>query len=67
MAVGTVVSKDVEVGTKRKHKPKLSLTESTENPEAKKRRGDDEVLKVSALLKNEFGSAVAARQHRRKQ
>ena len=67
MTVGTVVSKDVEVVPKHKHKPKLSLTESTENPEAKKRWGDDEVLEMSALLKNEFGLAVAARQHYRKQ
>ena len=67
MAVGTIVSKDVGVGTKCKHKPKLNLTESTENPKAKKRRGDYEVLEVSALSKNEFGSAVAARQHHSKQ
>ena len=57
MAVGTIVG----VGTKCKHKPKLNLTESTKNPKAKKRWGDYEVLEVSALLKNEFGSAVAAR------
>lgn len=67
MHVGTVVPKAVEVGTKRKHKPEFCISETTENPEVKKRREDGEVLEVSALLKSEFGSAVAARQHRRKQ
>ena len=65
--VGTVFPTVVEVGTKRKHKPKFCISETTENLEVKRRREDGEVLEVSALLKNEFGSAVAARQHRRKQ
>lgn len=67
MHVDTLGSKDVEVGTKCKHKLKHCIYESTENPEVKKRREVDEVLEVSALLKNEFGSVVATRQHCRKQ
>ena len=66
-SVSTVGSKEVEVGTKRKHKEKINLNECSESPELKKRKEDDEVLVVSDLLQNEFGSAVAARQHRRKQ
>ncbi|KAF3955196.1 hypothetical protein CMV_019559, partial [Castanea mollissima] len=50
MHVGTIVSKDVEVGTKCKHKPKHGIYESTEIPEVKKMREDDEVLEVSALI-----------------
>ena len=55
------------MGTKRKHKANLNFSECFESPELKKRKGDDEVLMVSDLLKNEFGSAVAVRQHRQKQ
>ncbi|KAL0011646.1 hypothetical protein SO802_006754 [Lithocarpus litseifolius] len=58
MHVGTVVTKDVEVGIKRKHKPVTCISEPIENLEMKKRREDDEVLEMSALLKNEFGSAI---------
>ena len=65
--VGTVCPSDVEVGSKRKHKANLNFSEYSETPELKKRKGDDEVLVVSNLLKNEFGSAVDARQHHRKQ
>ena len=65
--VSTVGSKEVEVGTKCKHKAKINLNECSESPELKKRKGDGEVLVVSDLLQNEFGSAVAARQHCRKQ
>lgn len=64
--MGTVSSNDVEVGTKRKHKANLNLSKCFEIPEFKKRKGDDEVLMVSNLLKNEFGLAVVARQHRRR-
>ena len=65
--MGTVSPNDVEVGTKHKHKANLNFSECSNNPELKKRKGDDEVLVVKDLLKNEFGSAVAVRQHRRKQ
>nr|POE60712.1 cysteine-rich receptor-like protein kinase 29 [Quercus suber] len=40
----TVSSNDVEVGTKRKHKVNLNMSECSEIPELKKRKGDDEVL-----------------------
>nr|XP_023912807.1 chorismate mutase 3, chloroplastic-like [Quercus suber] len=63
----TVSSNDVELGTKRKHKANLNMPECSEIPELKKRKSDEEILVVSDLLKNEFGSAVAARQHCRKQ
>ncbi|KAL0017251.1 hypothetical protein SO802_004320 [Lithocarpus litseifolius] len=56
MHVGTVVAKDVEVGTKRKHKPEICISEPTENPEVKKRREDDEVLEMRSLLQaSRFG------------
>lgn len=67
MHMGVVDSQDAKVGTKRKHKPEFCISESIENPEVKKRRGDDEVIEVSALLKNEFQSVVGVRQYRRKQ
>nr|POE48620.1 hypothetical protein CFP56_75853 [Quercus suber] len=63
----TVSSNDVELGTKRKHKANLNMHECSEIPELKKRKNADEILAMSDLLKNEFGLAVAARQHRRKQ
>ena len=55
--MGTVSPNDVGVGTKRKHKANLNFFECFESPELKKRKGDDEVLVVSDLLKNEFRTA----------
>ena len=59
-----MVHEDVEVGSKRKNK---SLSEQNGSTMTKKRRGEEEVLEVSNLMKTEFESAVAARQHRREQ
>ena len=59
-----VVREDVEVGSKRKNK---SLSDQTDSTVTTKRRGEEEILEVSNLMKNEFESAVAARQHRRDQ
>ena len=55
---------DVEVGSRRKNKPTPKLNENTKT---RKRQGEVEVLEVSNLLKNEFGSAVATMQHCREQ